>query len=296
MGTFLGATSVTKLNNGAFIIAADHEGIFVKQQDEWVKTLTLTKERILDLKSTGQIVYGVGDAGLFIMSKNGGETWRMKRFHTNSSMWSVCCNNEGLIVTHSEKSLFLSRNFGETWQRVEPFTFSKNPPAIRSLCLHEDYLFIGTKIHPTNGGIWRLNLKTGEIRKIRKEKGSMIASMDVNEDTLLAACGSCRGKNGKIIFSELSQVMGADSPIWKVCMSEKSEACYLDLSWSDNVLYTTSAKNKHGIGTISRVFLNEKKVVPFGEVKGHGWRIVNREEEYVVAGLYESYHYKKFLH
>lgn len=296
MGAFLGATSVTKLSNGAFIIAADHEGIFVKRQDDWIKTLHLAKERILDLKSSGQTVYGVGDGGLFIMSTNGGETWKMKRFHTHCSMWSVCCNEAGLVVTHSDKALFLSRNFGELWQRIVPFSFCKNPPAIRSLCLHKDYLFIGTKIHPTNGGIWRLDLKSGEIRKIRKEKGSMIASMEVNEDTLLAACGSCRGKSGKIIFCDLLQLLGDEMPIWKTCISEKSEACYLDLSWSDNVLYTSSAKNKQGVGTISRVFLNEKKVVPFGEVKGHGWRIVNRHEEYVVAGLYESYHYKKLLH
>lgn len=295
MGSFLAASAVTKMDNGAFLIAAEHEGIFVKNKNDWVKILNLPNKRILDLTSSGQNIYGVGDSGLFIRSTNGGGNWEIKQFHTNSSMWSVCCNEDGLVITHSDKYLYLSKDFGESWQRIEPFHFTVNRPALRSLCLNSSQLFLGTKIHAKNGGIWRLDLKTGEMKKIKKEFNSMIASMDVIENVLMAACGSCQGTDGKIIFCELSQLDGYDMPLWETCVSDIAEACYLDLSWSDNVLYTTSTKNKNGVGKISRVFLNEKKVVPFGEVKGHGWRIVNQKEEYVVAGLYESYHYKKII-
>lgn len=295
MGTFLSATAVTKVENGGYLIATDQEGIFVKNEGDWKKTLHLPNTRILDLKSTGQFVVGVGDAGLYISSRDGGRTWSKKRFHTNSSMWSVCCNEDGLVVTHSDKALYLSRDFGETWKIIDPFRFCKRPPSPRSLCLHHDELFIGTKIHRQNGGIWRLHLKTGEIRKVKKETNSMVASMKVNDGFLMAACGSCRGKEAKIVFCELSQLIKPDMPDWETCTSDNGVACYLDLTWDEDVLYTTSSKDKNGVGMISRIFLKEKKIVPFGEVKGHGWRIVNQEEEYVVAGLYESYHYKKVV-
>lgn len=60
------------------------------------------------------------------------------------------------------------------------------------------------------------------------------------------------------------------------------------MSVDQHVLYTTSTQNKAGISTVCRVLLEEELVTVCDSVKGHGWRIVNQKEGYVVAGSGES--------
>jgi hypothetical protein len=57
-------------------------------------------------------------------------------------------------------------------------------------------------------------------------------------------------------------------------------------------MYATSSQNETGMSTISCVFIEEGKVMSCGLIKGHGWRISNRNEDYVVAGAVESFQSK----
>jgi hypothetical protein len=66
----------------------------------------------------------------------------------------------------------------------------------------------------------------------------------------------------------------------------------MERCFDEDVIYASSTQNEHGISTISRVFIKEGKAEVCGSVKGHGWRIRNEQENYVVAGLRESLHYQ----
>ena len=50
---------------------------------------TWFSKRIRDLHSEDNVVYGVGDEGIFIRSMNGGENWTVQRFPTKATSWNV---------------------------------------------------------------------------------------------------------------------------------------------------------------------------------------------------------------
>ena len=60
-------------------------------------------KRIRDLHSEDNVVYGVGDEGIFIRSMNGGENWTIQRFPTKATSWNVCSDVQGNVVAHGEK-------------------------------------------------------------------------------------------------------------------------------------------------------------------------------------------------
>ncbi|MEC3850158.1 exo-alpha-sialidase, partial [Bacillus velezensis] len=64
--------------------------------------------------------------------------------------------------------LYLSDDFGVTWHVAKPFSQLKEPPVIRSLCLHGQTIYIGTRIHMNHGGIWAYDLTEGRIRRISR--------------------------------------------------------------------------------------------------------------------------------
>ena len=70
--------------------------------------LTGFQKRIRDLHSEGNVVYGVGDEGVFIRSMNGGETWTIQRFPTKATSWNVCSNENGTVIAHGDKTLYHS--------------------------------------------------------------------------------------------------------------------------------------------------------------------------------------------
>lgn len=274
METLLSATAVTKLEDGKMLLATTHEGLFIREENEWKSLWAGCDKKIRDLDSNGDFIYGVGDEGVFLRSLNGGKDWTLRRFPTASSIWNVCSNVQGLVVAHGEKKLYISTDFGDTWKTLEPFQlFHHQAPSIRSLYLHKDQLFIGTKIHSEYGGIWLLDLRSGEIVRVKKEKNHMISTMTVYEDCFIAAGGSCRGRNGKIEFCSMKEMVKTPSAAWHICHSAQPVRSYLDLSFDEDVMYASSTQNEHGISTISRVFIKEGKAEVCGSVKGHGWRI-----------------------
>ncbi|EEK72202.1 MULTISPECIES: WD40/YVTN/BNR-like repeat-containing protein [Bacillus] len=285
METMLSATAITKLRDGRLLLATTYNGLFIEKDGEWKQALTGFQKRIRDLHSEGNVVYGVGDEGVFIRSMNGGETWTIQRFPTKATSWNVCSNENGTVIAHGDKTLYHSNNFGSTWETIQPFlNYGSEAPSIRSLFLYKHYLFIGTKIHTKYGGVWLFDLETRKLKRIKIAMNQMISALTIHNSYLVAASGSCKGISGNISFCRINESIESDKIGWHTCQSEQKASSYLDLSVDQHVLYTTSTQNKAGISTVCRVLLEEGIVTVCDSVKGHGWRIVNEKEGYVVAG------------
>lgn len=281
----LGATAVTKGTDGDYFLAVN-EGIVLIKKDGSKSTQLKLKSRILDLKCNGQTLYGVGDEGTFIKSVDYGNTWVTKKMKTRGSIWSLCCNDEGTVVTHGNHVLFLSHDFGETWTVIKPFHSLKDDmPSIRSILLDGQHVLLGTKMHRQYGGIWRLDLTRYHMTRIKKDT-RMISSIIKHKQFIVSAIGTSKGCKGSIEFCQESCLMNKLK--WETCESETDENCYLDLSENDDFLYTTTAQDLNGVGKVSRVFLDEKRVTPCAFIHGHGWRVSNYKNEFLVAGLYSS--------
>ncbi|PEL09892.1 hypothetical protein [Bacillus sp. AFS017336] len=291
MNNMFSSTAVTRTENGSTIIATVNNGIIIDNDGNRTFSFPTIKNQIRDLKCVGRTIYGVGDNGIFIKSINEGKDWNIEQFPTKASVWSVCCNAKGLVVAHGDKVIYISTNYGETWKIISPFKVNK-PPSIRSLCLHGNTLFIGTKIHPINGGIWMLDLGTFKITRVKTESDKMISSMLVNKDLLITVSGSCRGRNGVVEYSSIKSLY-AENGRWDQCHSTINNGSYLDICAHNGIVYTSSSQNDSGYSTVSRVYLESQLIVPCDYVKGHGWRICNENENYIVAGQYETRFFEK---
>lgn len=283
--TMLSATAVTKLEDGKLMLATTYDGLFIEQDGKWERILSGFQKRIRDLQSSGNVVYGVGDEGIFIRSMDCGDNWTIQRFPTKATSWNVCSNKSGAVIAHGDKTLYLSNNFGSTWETIHPFLcYGSGAPSIRSLFLYKHYLFLGTKIHAKHGGVWLFDLQKRELKRIKIATNQMISALTLHNSYLVAASGSCRGISGNISFCSIDEIIKKKRISWHTCQSEQKASSYLDLSVDQQVLYATSTQNKAGISTVCRVFLDEGTVTVCGSIKGHGWRIVNQKEGYVVAG------------
>ncbi len=285
METMLSATAITKLRDGKLMLATTYNGLFIEQDGEWKQILHGFQKRIRDLHSEDNVVYGVGDEGIFIRSMNGGENWTVQRFPTKATSWNVCSNIEGTVIAHGDKTLYHSNDFGSTWETIHPFLeYGGGAPSIRSLFLYKHYLFIGTKIHAKYGGVWLFDLKTRKLKRIKIAMNQMISALTLHNSYLVAASGSCKGVSGNISYCKIDESIASEKIYWHTCQSEQKASSYLDLSVDQHVLYTTSTQNKAGISSVCRVLLEEGIVTVCDSVKGHGWRIVNQKDGYVVAG------------
>ena len=291
MNNLLSSTAVTRTEDGSIVLATS-ENIFIEENGKWICTLSLSNYQIRDLTCSGGIIYGAGDNGIFIRSTNGGNDWLVEHFPTKANVWSIVSNGRGLVVAHGEKVIYISTNYGETWSVLSPFGVH-NPPSIRSLCLYEKYLFIGTKIHPENGGVWMMDLSSHEITKLNAKTNQMISAMLVTNHQLVTVSGSCRGKDGIIEFISLHDIKRKTEYHWNKCYSTDVQGSYLDISAHNGVLYTTSSQNESGYSTVSRVYLESQQIVPCDYVRGHGWRICNENENYIVAAQNETRFFEK---
>jgi hypothetical protein len=154
--------------------------------------------------------------------------------------------------------------------------------------LHEHHLYIGTKIHLAYGGIWELHLESGEMRHIKHERDQMVAAMTISNSYFVAESGACRGKTGNISFCHIDDMYEQTTIHWQTCNGAERENSYLDLSVDGEIIYTTSTQNEVGISTVSRIFLEEGTMTTCGSIQGHGWRIINEKDAYIVAGSTQS--------
>ncbi|WP_100333568.1 beta propeller repeat protein [Bacillus alkalisoli] len=136
MESLMSATAVIWLQDGKLLLATTETGVFIKERGKWNPCLHTGSRKIRDFHESGEHIYGVGDAGLFIRSSSGGYGWTIKRFPTKATVWNVSSSELGIVAAHGEKLLFLSFNFGETFRVIDPFShISHNKPSIRSLVL-----------------------------------------------------------------------------------------------------------------------------------------------------------------
>lgn len=292
---FAGATAVTKALNGDYFLAVD-SGILLIKKDGTEKLLLKLQYRILDLIYCDSMIYGVGDCGTFIRSLDYGLTWDVTKLPTTGSIWSVCSDKTGTVVTHGNSVLFLSTNFGATWKTLSPFaSLLGSKPSIRSILLDGKFVFVGTKVHQQHGGIWRIDLQRFESTRIKKDT-RMIASIVKHKQYIVSATGTCKGFKGTIEFCHAKKATLQNCE-WETCESDCKERCYLDLSESDDFLYTTTSQDENGVGKVSRVYLDENRIEPCAIVHGHGWRVSNHQNDFMVAGLYTSlYSHSHFQH
>ncbi|MCI3921135.1 hypothetical protein MO973_12900 [Paenibacillus sp. TRM 82003] len=285
--TFMSATAVTRLSNGDIVVAAK-DGVYVRSGEVWIRSLTSLGKRIRDLTSQQEKVFGIGDGGTFIKSTDGGRSWTARRFSTQAPGWSICSDATGTVVAHGEKVLYISTDYGDTWSVVKPFQ-RHDSPSIRSLCLYQNFIFIGTKIHSSQGGVWCYDLNDGTAERIKAEDQRMISSMLTYKQFLITASGgSCSSFNGSIDFCKMAGGVKG-SLEWETCHGQQQS--FLDVNEDGGNIYATSTQNKEGYGTVSKVCLDAKEVLPCNLVKGHGWRISGKANNYFVAGLYESIRY-----
>ncbi len=195
-----GATAVMASVSSGFFVAVKGEGIFHFSAEEGWKRLFRVKSRIHVLTYIGPYIFAAGEKGAVLRSADQGKTWTASRFPTSASVWAVAGRNDGFVCAHGTYCIYLSDDFGVTWHVAKPFSQLKEPPVIRSLCLHGQTVYIGTRIHMNHGGIWAYDLTEGRIRRISRERQRMTASMMMYQnDWLIAAKGAAKGERGSLL-------------------------------------------------------------------------------------------------
>ena len=110
--------------------------------------------------------------------------------------------------------LYLSNNFGSTWETIHPFLeYGSAAPSIRSLFLYKHYLFIGTKIHAKYGGVWLFDLKTRKLKRIKIAMNQTISALTLHNSYLVAASGSCKGVSGNISYCKIDESIASEKYI-----------------------------------------------------------------------------------
>ncbi|OEI74011.1 hypothetical protein BG616_07270 [Bacillus subtilis] len=279
-----GATAVTASAFSGYFVAVQREGIFHYSMEQGWRKLFRLKSKIHCISYIGPYLFGVGEKGMVIRSADEGNTWTMSSFPTNATVWAITGRNDGFVCAHGKHCIYVSDDFGVSWRVAKPFAECDNPPVIRSLCLHGDNLYIGTQIHEYFGGIWAYDIKCDTVQIVKKEKKRMTASMLMfNENWLVAAMGSVKGKHGAVTIQNL---LTNEEFTIQSSMIRKEES-FLDLSEDDGIIYVTTTQDENGFSRIYQVDLEARSLKWFDTIKGHGWRVANQKENFFCAGLYE---------
>lgn len=153
-----GATAVASAKHSGYFVAIKREGIFHYSLEQgWTKLFQL-KSKICSITYIGDYLFGAGERGTIIRSSDQGATWSISSFPTNATIWSITGTTDGFVCAHGKHCIYISEDFGVSWKIVKPFSALSHPPVIRSLCLHEERLYIGTQIHEVHGGVWAYDL------------------------------------------------------------------------------------------------------------------------------------------
>ncbi|MCY8909956.1 exo-alpha-sialidase [Bacillus atrophaeus] len=279
-----GATAVTASKSSGYFVAVKREGIFHYSLETGWKKLFHLKSKIHSITYIGPYLFGVGEKGTVIRSSDQGRSWTMSSFPTNATVWAITGQKDGFVCAHGKHCIYLSDDYGVSWQVAKPFSSFLHPPVIRSLCLHGDTLFIGTQIHNMHGGIWAYDFKREGIRMIKKEECCMTASMLVfNGKWLVSAMGSVKGKRG--VVTVLNVQTHEEYMIHSGIIG--SEESFLDVSEDDGIIYVTTTQDEDGYSRIYQVDLAAYELKWFDTIKGHGLRVANQKENFFCAGLYE---------
>ncbi|MBT2573564.1 exo-alpha-sialidase [Bacillus sp. ISL-51] len=279
-----GATAVMASVSSGYFVAIKGEGIFHFSLEDGWKKLFQMKNNIHVMTYIGPYIFAAGEKGVIIRSADQGKTWTTSSFPTSAAIWAVTGRSDGFVCAHGKHCLYLSDDFGVIWHVAKPFSRLKEPPVIRSLCLHGQTLYIGTRIHTNHGGIWAFDLVSGSVRHVNQESHRMTASMLMyQEGWLISAKGSIKGKRGAVTVQNVwtgEELAISPGPAGR----EKS---FLDVSEDEGIIYVTSSQDEDGFSRIYQADLAARELKWFDTIKGHGWRVANRKENFFCAGLYE---------
>ncbi|MGE6631194.1 WD40/YVTN/BNR-like repeat-containing protein [Bacillus sp. NPDC077027] len=280
-----GATAVVASNQVGYFVAVKREGIFHYSYEQGWHQLLKLKHKIHAITYIGPYLFGVGENGTVIRSSDQGATWAMSSFPTNAVIWSITGNDDGFVCAHGKHSIYISNDFGISWEIMKPFEHIDHPPVIRSLCLAGKTLYIGTQIHELHGGIWSYDLQTETILLINREEHRMTASMLLyNELWLVCALGSKKGRKGAV------QVLNLHTNVVYDIQSQAvvGEESFLDVSEDNGIIYVTTSQDEYGFSKVYQLDVHHKELKWFDIIKGHGFRVANQNENFFCAGLYES--------
>ncbi|MDA7026269.1 exo-alpha-sialidase [Bacillus sp. CLL-7-23] len=278
-----GATAVTASNSGYFV-AIKQEGIFHYSFEFGWKHLLQFKAKICSITYIGHFLFGVGESGTIIRSSDNGLTWTISSFPTNATVWSITGCDNGFVCAHGKHCIYISEDFGVSWKIAKPFRDFTIPPVIRSLCLYQNHLYIGTQIHNQCGGIWVYDLEKDSVFLIKKETDRMTASMIIFKQTwLVCAMGS---KKGRCAAIDVINIHTNEHKIIRSGIVDKEDS-FLDISENRGVIYVTSAQDTKGFSRIYQFDFDKQELKWFESIKGHGFRVANQKEHFFCAGLYE---------
>ena len=275
-----GATAVMASVTLGYFVAVKDEGIFHFSAEEGWKRLFRVKSRIHVLT---YITYSRLEKRRRSQISRSGKDLDGLPISDQRLRMAVAGRNDGFVCAHGTYCLYLSDDFGVTWHVAKPFSQLKEPPVIRSLCLHGQTIYIGTRIHMNHGGIWAYDLTEDRIRRISRERQRMTASMMMYQnDWLIAAKGAAKGERGGC------RPKRADAR--GVCHYSRTavrEKSFLDVSEDNGIIYVTSSQDENGFSRIYQADLAAGELKWFDTIRGHGWRVANREENFLRV-LYES--------
>lgn len=140
-----GATAVTASKSSGYFVAVKREGIFHYSLETGWKKLFHLKSKIHSITYIGPYLFGVGEKGTVIRSSDQGRSWTMSSFPTNATVWAITGQKDGFVCAHGKHCIYLSDDYGVSWQVAKPFSSFLHPPVIRSLCLHGDTLLSARK-------------------------------------------------------------------------------------------------------------------------------------------------------
>ncbi|GKU84567.1 hypothetical protein [Niallia sp. NCCP-28] len=279
-----GATAVASLSTGSFILSIKERGIYSFTNGEWKLEYPLSYS-IYHFKVIGNYLFGVGEHGTIIRYNQKNDSWAESAFPTSQRLWGITGNDSGLIVTHAGSYLIISENFGKTWTTVQPFQHLQKRPIIRSLAIEENTIYIGTQIHKESGGLWEYNLDANSLIRIKEETVMMISAIYIDKQMICIAKGSCSTFNGCV---EVNKKIGKTLSNWTRFAQTINEHAFLDVFISDGKIFACSSKDNYGY---SRVYYGDSlknEIIPFDTIRGHCFRGVYVNEDFMFAGSEES--------
>lgn len=290
------ATAVNISPNGTYFLEADGNGIYRKEPSgpwSFVKK-TYSRHRHIYCDPSSKLILTCGDRGSVLVSFDDGLTWTHRaKGIPSSTLWTIVAINENTWLTHSSHSLYYSNNQGFSWMRLDPFySIQGRKPEIRTISVTQDGIWLlGTKVHPTLGGLWALH--NGNWKLINKERFSMISSINFYDDHLLIATGSCRSTAGrfgcvKALNLKEKRITDSQQEDWFTIHNDQPQRGYLDIHTGQNHIYVAAYGDgsKEARGGVFRISWKEKKMIPVDQKKGHVWRVAASGQEWISAGVH----------
>lgn len=289
------ASAVTITPRGTYLLEADGNGIYRKESSSPWTLVKRTSNRHRHIYSDphSQLILTCGDKGSVLASFDDGISWvQRNQGIPSSTLWTIVALNENEWLTHSSHYIYFSANQGVNWVRMDPFLdIEGRKPEIRTLCVAPDGTWLlGTKVHPTLGGLWAFH--ENKWLRVKEERFSMIASIHIYGDHLLIATGACR-KGGRY-FGAIKALHYTKRPMtkwqdadWFTIDNDQPQRGYLDIHSTNNhiVVAAYGDGSTQARGGVFKINWEEKKMVPVGKQKGHVWRVAVHHNDWISAGV-----------